>query len=128
MLKTIGLQTTGIALERPSKSSPRSGAAVIVVRSLVVAVPLVASLALASAGVAQGLSVGGENGINAGVSTNDGLGVSASVGGASGVNADANVGGGGGVAGANASVGGAGGVNASAGVGSGSGGNGLGAM
>lgn len=81
--------------------------------------PLAVCLALTlSAGAsAQSLSIGGQNGVNAGVSTSNGLGVGASVGGSTGVSANATVGGSGSAADVGASVGGSNGVNANATVG-----------
>jgi len=81
--------------------------------------PLAVCLTLAlSVGVsAQSLSIGGQNGVNAGVSTSNGLGVGASVGGSNGVNAGATVGGSSSAADVGASVGGSNGVNANATVG-----------
>ncbi len=78
-------------------------------------------LPLAGQSVAQGLSVGGENGISADVNTSDGIGADVSVGGGDGVNADVGIGGSSGVADVDVSAGGGDGANASANVGGGGG-------
>lgn len=79
------------------------------------------ALPFAGQSLAQGLSVGGENGVSADVNTSDGIGADVSVGGADGVNAGVGIGGSSGVADVDVSAGGSDGANAKANVGGGGG-------